>query len=108
MTAVVVKPCGASLLADPPQVDLSTASISETLSKYVHEGDTPRTLGQMQIEGIKLLSLMLPADSFSPFRIDFGTATDDEVFPLIMGMNRLNEMIGGNGIEIETIEDKLR
>jgi hypothetical protein len=35
----------------------------------------------------------------------FGTATDDEVFPLILRINRLNEMIGGNGIEIETVEE---
>jgi hypothetical protein len=72
---------------------------------YEHASDTPWNLTPDDIEGIKLLMLMLPADSFSPFRIDFGTATDDEMFPLIVGMNRLNELIGGNGIEIETIEE---
>jgi hypothetical protein len=71
----------------------------------VKGGDAPQSLSPKDLEGINLLSLMLPADSFPPFRIDFGTATDDEVFPLIIAMNRLNEMIGGNGIGIETIEE---
>ena len=75
------------------------------MAAYADRVQTDARPSEKSIRAAEMLALMVPADAFEPFQIDFGTASDDEVFPLIVLLNRLNECVGGNGIEIETIEE---
>lgn len=108
MTTYIVKPAGAEMPTAPavaPLVDLSAAGISDTLAYYAAQVPGDAQVSARDRERFALFDLMLPADTFRPFKIKSGSATDAEIAPLLQSFDTFNRMIGGRGIEYDAIRD---
>lgn len=99
----VITPANKELSSDPCSIDLSQATFrengldSELLLNAIEPGD-PR----------EILYRLLPSDNFSPivFKMDEGDSSDpnfhDDVFEFLRELNKLNTMLGGSGIQIDS------
>ena len=106
MTEVLIKPTGAALTGEPRIVDLSTSSIDETLRSVEVTAEDIASFNERKLRQVKFLANILPADSFEPFKLEVPQDPngEDRFFAFLRELNKLNEMIGGNGIDIETVK----
>lgn len=100
---IVVTPANKELSSDPCSIDLSQATFCENgldrkfLLNAIEPGD-PR----------EILYRLLPSDNFSPivFTMNEGDSSDpsshDDVFEFLREINKLNTMLGGSGIQIDS------
>ena len=106
MAEVLIKPAGTTLTGEPRIVDLSTSFIDETLRSIKFTDQDVADFNEKKARQVKLLSSICPADSFEPFKLEVPQDPDQEdiFYAILRELNKVNEMIGGNGIDIETIE----
>lgn len=111
MTILLVKPSYSSVDEQVPVPELSRAEVSETLGQFlkVDSASSGPVLSDSSFRKTLLndseLAGLLAQSSFPPFRLDMGDASGDEVLSVLVEIGRINEMLGGHGIDALMLDD---